>query len=89
MAPQGTNPTSIHEDASSSPGLSALRIQLWCRTAAATLIRSLAWELPCAASVALKSKKKKKKEREREKENGLISGLTASAYMKWGSFKRC
>ena len=31
---------------------------LWRRPAAAALIRPLAWEFPCAASVALKSKKK-------------------------------
>ena len=33
---------------------------LWCRPAAvAALIEPLAWELPCAAGVALKKKKKK------------------------------
>ena len=39
---------------------------LWCRLAAEALIQPLAWELPYAASAALKSKKKKK-ERERER----------------------
>ena len=34
---------------------------LWHRPAAVALIQPLAWELPYAASVALKSKKKKKK----------------------------
>ena len=34
---------------------------LWRRPAAVSLIQPLAWELPCAVSVALKSKKKKKK----------------------------
>ena len=29
---------------------------LWCRPAAAAPIQSLAWELPCATGVALKSK---------------------------------
>ena len=39
---------------------------LWCRTADAALIRSLAWELLYAAGVALKRpKNKKKKERKR------------------------
>ena len=42
--------------------LSGLRIQhcceLWCRLTAAALIRRLAWELPYASSVAIKSKKK-------------------------------
>ena len=35
---------------------------LWCRMAAVALIQSLAWELPYAASVALKRKKEKEKE---------------------------
>ena len=43
--------------------LSVLRIwccyELWCKPAAAALIRPLAWELPYAACVALKRKKKK------------------------------
>ena len=34
---------------------------LWCRLAAAALIRPLAWEPPYAASVALKRQKKKKR----------------------------
>jgi len=34
---------------------------LWCRPAAAALIRPIAWELPYAAGVALKRKKKKEK----------------------------
>ena len=33
---------------------------LWCRPGAVALIYPLAWELPCAASVALKRKKEKK-----------------------------
>ena len=33
---------------------------LWCRPAAVAPIKPLAWEPPCATSVALKSKKKKK-----------------------------
>ena len=40
---------------------------LWCRLAAAALIRPLAWELPCAWGTALKRPKKKKRERERER----------------------
>ena len=32
---------------------------LWCRLAAAAVIRPLAWELPYAAGAALKRKKKK------------------------------
>ena len=34
---------------------------LWCRPAAAALIRPLAWELPDAMGAALKIKKRKKK----------------------------
>ena len=50
---------------------------LWCRPAAAALIRLLAWELPYAVSAALKRERRKegrrgkkegKKERERERE---------------------
>ena len=33
---------------------------LWCRPAAAALIQPLAWELPYAIDVALKSKNKQK-----------------------------
>ena len=59
-------PERIHEDAGLIPGL-ALGVQdpvllgLWCRLAAAAPIHFLAWEPPCASSVALKSEKKKKK----------------------------
>ena len=52
------NPTSIHEDIGSFPGLSGLRIQrcseLWCRPDATALIRLLAWEPPYATDAALK-----------------------------------
>ena len=62
-----TNRTSNHEDADSIPGLAQSvkdLVLLWlsCRPAAAAApIVPLAWELPCASGVALKSKKKKKK----------------------------
>ena len=39
-------------------------LYLWCRPEAVALTQSLAWELPYATGVALKSKKKKKKEEE-------------------------
>ena len=41
-------------------GLDAVLLWLWCRLAAAALIRPLAWEFPQAIGVALKSKTNKK-----------------------------
>ena len=49
---------------SSDPAL----LWLWHRPAAVAPIRPLDWELPQAASVALKRQKKKKKEEEEEEE---------------------
>ena len=68
----GNNPNSIHEDeidpwpaisygVGYRHGLDPQLLWLSCRPAAAALIRSLAWELPYATGVDLKSKKKKKK----------------------------
>ena len=38
---------------------------LWCRPAATAPIRLLAWEIPCAAGVALKRQEGKKKKKEK------------------------
>ena len=42
-------------------GLDPTLLWLWCRLAAAALIRPLAWEAPRAVGVALEKKKKKDK----------------------------
>ena len=64
MAQQVKNPTRIHEDEGSIPGLAQwiknlvlLRDVLWLWIAAAALIQPLAWDRPCATGVALKKKK--------------------------------
>ena len=49
--------------------LQAELLRLWCRLAAVALIQPLAWELPYAAGVALKSQKRKK---ERKKKKMIV-----------------
>ena len=61
-----TNPTSIPEDVGLTPGLcqwvwDPVLLWLWSRPAAVAPIQPLAWELPYAVGMALKSKKKEKK----------------------------
>ena len=45
-----------------------MSLWLWCRPAAVAPFLPLAWELPHAATAALKSKKGKKRKRKRERE---------------------
>ena len=44
-------------------GSDPVLLWLWCRLASIALIQPLAWELPYAIGVTLKSKKRKKKEK--------------------------
>ena len=70
------NLTSIHEDSCSIPGPTQsvkdlLLLCLWCKAAAAALIRPLAWKLPYALGAVLKRPKKKKKQSKETSEINL------------------
>ena len=47
-------------------GSDPLLLWLWCRLVAAAPVQPLAWELPYAVGVALKSKKRKKKKKKKK-----------------------
>ena len=49
-----------------------LWLRLWCRPAAVTLIRLLAWEPPYAAGAALKSKTKQNKTKQNKTKKELL-----------------
>ena len=56
-------------------GLDLVLLWLWHRLAATALMRSLAWELPYAAGVALKRKKDQKKKKKIKGEACFIASL--------------
>ena len=64
-------------------GLDLVLLWLWCRPAAAALIQPLAWELPCATSVALKRKPKPKPKP--KKKNKQTNQKTPEDQL-WGTF---
>ena len=57
-------------------GTDPMLLGLWCRPAAAAPIQPLAWELPYAIGVTLKSKKAKK-----EKKKKKVSFISKAKYL--------
>ena len=67
-----------------------LWLWLWYRLAAVALIGSLAWELPYATDLALKSKKKTKKDRQRKHDaKGPISRPPREQMLPWSPRRPC
>ena len=58
--PKKKNQSSHCGTVETNPTQDPMLLWLWCRPAATTPIQSLAWELPYAMGVGLKSKKEKK-----------------------------
>ena len=65
---------------------------LWCRLAAVVPISPLAWELPYAGGVALKSKKRKKEKEKRKKRKGReesFGGCAFGSFLTFTSYQVC
>ena len=60
------NPTDIHEDVGSKPGLQWVKdLELPCKVATTALTLPLAWELPYAMGEDLEKQKKEKNKKKR------------------------
>ena len=82
MAQWLTNPTRSNEVAVLSLALlRGLRIwrcrELWCMLVATAPIRTLAWESPCAAGVALEKGRKTNKTKQNKKDIHIMNSVIA------------